>query len=94
MERTLRQRREVYPSIMESVESEPEDEMDRDDTRRWPIMKRRTKHKIVSKGVLKSVAKDEVVALIPIRLDITIGADTRITDEFTWNLNESLLTPE
>ncbi|KAJ3051257.1 hypothetical protein HK097_007755 [Rhizophlyctis rosea] len=49
-------------------------------------------HSYHPRSQLQSLA-DRKVRLVPIRLDLTID-DVKLRDAFTWNLNETLLTPE
>ncbi|KAL3896661.1 MAG: hypothetical protein SGCHY_003927 [Lobulomycetales sp.] len=54
----------------------------------------RTRHLMIPRKVLQAAAAHELVALVPVKLDIQIDQNTRIQDEFTWNITESLISPE
>lgn len=90
----------VNPDLVEELVSESESEYQQVKLTKFPIgnihynvnIRRRTRHAYYEKKQLNRAA-DIPVHLVPINLNFEIDG-VKLVDFFTWNINESLMTPE
>ncbi|ORX78009.1 SNF5-domain-containing protein [Anaeromyces robustus] len=91
----------VNPDLVEELVSESDSEYQQTKITKYPIgnihynvniRRRKTRHVYYEKKQLKKAA-DIPVHLVPINLNFEIDG-VKLVDFFTWNINESLMTPE
>eukprot|EP00833_Pecoramyces_ruminatium_P005952 jgi/Orpsp1_1/1179984/evm.model.c7180000071683.1 len=90
----------VNPDLVEELVSESESEYQQTKLTKFQIgninynvnIRRRTRHAYYEKKQLKKAAEIPV-HLVPINLNFEIDG-VKLVDFFTWNINESLMTPE
>jgi hypothetical protein len=90
----------VNPDLVEELVSESESEYQQTKLTKYQIgninynvnIRRRTRHAYYDKKQLKKAAEIPV-HLVPINLNFEVDG-VKLVDFFTWNINESLMTPE